>query len=1068
MDLDVTKENRLRLLLDSGADVSLLKSEKLIGTVTFEPREKRKIKSVDGSVTETHGAIETRIREGNIEVPFTFQLVSKQVDIACDGILGRDFLQKTQAKICYETGTLTFRHKNVEVKKKLLSGTKGKGQLIERHRRVETITLPRRSEVIVKLPVAAGTSVTEGLLERKEILEGVYMAGSLTKVIDGHVLTSVLNTRDEEVEVEKQVAELEEIVEGEEGQEEHTQKRGMKSRDEEVWGQLRTEHLNPEERKSLSKICSDYPDVFYLPGDQLSSTNAIKHTIRLVPGTSAINTRPYRLPESQKEEIDKQVTKLLKEGVIEESDSPWNSPILVVPKKEGKKGDKRWRLVVDFRKLNEKTVGDAYPLPDITEILDQLGQSKYFSCLDMVMGYHQIELEEEDIEKTAFSTKNGHWAYRRLPFGLKTAPATFQRMMNTVLSGLTGTRCFAFLDDIVVYARSLAEHDQKLREILERLRRYKLKLQPEKCEFLRKEVNYLGHVITENGVRPDPSKIHAVEKIQPPTTVKQLKSFLGMAGYYRKFIQNFSRIATPLHLLLKKDAIFEWTEAQEQAFQKLKSKLIAQPVLQYPDFTREFVVTTDASNDGLGAVLSQGEVGRDLPVAYASRSLNKAESHYSTSEKELLAIVWALKYFRPYLYGRRFKIVTDHKPLVWIMNVKDPGSRLLRWRIKLEEFDYEVIYKKGSLNTNADTLSRISSLKGERPDVKLDEKTKKQILYECHDAPLGGHRGMNKTYKAIKARYSWTNMRKEVENYVKKCRSCQMNKMSKPRKRAPMEITTTAEVPFEKCSLDIVGPMPETERGNRYILTFQDDLSKYVIAVPISHQDAETVAKGFVTHVVLKYGTPHTVLTDQGTNFLSDVFKNTCKLLKIKKIQSTAFHPETNGGLERSHRVLAEYLRHYIREDQSDWDDWVPFAMFTYNTTEHTATGYTPFELVFGRKSILPSTLADNPSPQYTYNDYVAELRSRLQTAHQIAKDNLLGSKVKSKECYDKGTEKLELRVGDKVLLHDETVRRGRSKKLSAQWIGPYEVVALDRVNVTIKRGKGTQTVHVNRVKPFY
>jgi hypothetical protein len=402
------------------------------------------------------------------------------------------------------------------------------------------------------------------------------------------------------------------------------------------------------------------------------------------------------------------------------------------------------------------------------------------------------------------------------------------------------------------------------------------------------------------------------------------------------------------------------------------------------------------------------------------------------------------------------------------MNVKDPGSRLLRWRIKLEEFDYEIIYKKGSLNTNADALSRISSLKRDGQDIELDESTKKQILYEFHDAPLGGHRGMNKTYKVIKAQYSWVNMRREIENYVKKCRSCQVNKLLKPRKKAPMEITTTAEVPFERCSLDILGPMPETEQGNRYILTFQDDLSKYVIAVPIRQQDAETVARGFVTHVVLKYGSPHTVLTDQGTNFLSDVFRNTCKLLKIKKIQSTAFHPETNGGLERSHRVLAEYLRHYIREDQSDWDEWIPFAMFTYNTTEHTATGYTPFELVFGRKSTLPSTLADNPGPQYNYNDYVTELRRKLQMAHQIAKENLLEGKAKSKDHYDKGTESLELCVGDKVLLYDETVRRGRSKKLSSQWIGPYEVVALDKVNVTIKRGKGMQTVHINRVKPFY
>ena len=428
-----------------------------------------------------------------------------------------------------------------------------------------------------------------------------------------------------------------------------------------------------------------------------------------------------------------------------------------------------------------------------------------------------------------------------------------------------------------------------------------------------------------------------------------------------------------------------------------------------------------------------------------------------------------MKYFRPYLYGRKFKIVTDHKPLTWVMNVKEPGSRLLRWRLQLEEYDYEIAYKKGSSNTNADALSRIGSVSKEKPQNReLDEETRRQILYEFHDAPIGGHKGMNKTYRAIKSRYTWPNMRQEIEEYVKKCRSCQLNKVLKPRKKAPMEITTTTGLPFERCSSDIVGPLPVTQKGNKYILTFQDDLSKYVIGVPIGQQDAETVAREFATQVILKYGTPSTVLTDQGSNFLSEVFKSTCKLLRIKKIQTTAFHPESNGGLERSHRVLVEYLRHYVREDQTNWDEWVPFTMFAYNTTEHTATGYTPFELVFGHTSTLPSTLKDQPSPQYSYDDYVAELKSRLQTAHQVAKENLLSSKTRSKEQYDKKTESMKLRVGDNVLLYDETVRRGRSRKLSSQWIGPYEVVAIDRVNVTIKKGKKVQKVHVNRVKPFY
>ena len=363
----------------------------------------------------------------------------------------------------------------------------------------------------------------------------------------------------------------------------------------EILSQLRLGHLNPEGPKSLIEACSDFADIFYLPGDKLSSTSATQHSISIEPGTEPINTRPYRLPETQKEEVKRQVLKLLQEGIIEESSFPWNSLILVIPKKVGASGQPKLRLVVDYRKLNAKTVGNPYPLPDITEILDQLGQAKYFSCLDLAMGYHQIDMDTRDIYKTAFSTKEGHWAYR-MPFGLKTVPATFQRVMNIALSGLTGTRCFVFLDDIVIYANSLANHNRKLRDVFRRLRK-NLKLQPEKREFLRTEITFLGHKISERGVEPDTRKVEAIENFPKPNTVRQLKSFMGLKGYYRRFVPQFSKIAAPLHKLLKKDAKFAWGEDQEIVFRTLKQKLMSGPILRYPNFSEEFVLTFDASNE---------------------------------------------------------------------------------------------------------------------------------------------------------------------------------------------------------------------------------------------------------------------------------------------------------------------------------------------------------------------------------------------------------------------------------------------------------------------------------------
>jgi hypothetical protein len=457
---------------------------------------------------------------------------------------------------------------------------------VEKNHRISTLRLPKRSEVIVRIPVENGVEGADGLIAKTELSEGVYLASSLIKIKGDQTITSVLNTNETDVVIEIPAIKWEEYkVEEREDSQKYVglvtpiRKEGVRNRADEILENLRLENLNPEERQVMENTCRDYHDIFYLPGDKLSCTTIVKHSINVIPDTSPINTRPYRLPESQKTEVDKQVGKLLKEGIVAESNSPWNSPLLIVPKKADASGEKKWRLVIDFRRLNEKTIGDVYPLPDITEILDQLGQSKYFSCLDLVMGYHQIELEQKDKEKTAFSTKGGHWEYNRLPFGLKTAPSTFQRMINTVLSGLTGTRCFVFLDDIVVYAKSLSEHDAKLCEVFGRIRKYNLKLQPDKCEFLRTEVSYLGHIITEEGVKPDPKKVEVIESFLRPDSTKQLKSFLGMASYYRKFIQNFSKIAAPLYLLLKQEAQFIWGDDQENAFRKLKEKLMSKPIL---------------------------------------------------------------------------------------------------------------------------------------------------------------------------------------------------------------------------------------------------------------------------------------------------------------------------------------------------------------------------------------------------------------------------------------------------------------------------------------------------------
>jgi hypothetical protein len=360
-------------------------------------------------------------------------------------------------------------------------------------------------------------------------------------------------------------------------------------------------------------------------GDKLTFTTAAEHTIPTpaVDPMRGINTKPYRIPEVYREEARRQTDQMLLEGIIEPSTSPWNSPILAIPKKKDASGRKKWRIVVDFRKLNEVTVGDSFPLPVITEILDALGNSKYFSTIDCASGFLQVPVRPEDQAKTAFSTREGHFHYKRMPYGLKGAPATFQRLMTAVLSGIQGIKCLVYLDDVVIFGQNLETHNDRLREVFSRMRKHNLKLQPDKCEFLRKEVSYLGHVIGPMGVRPDEKRVKAVRDFPEPKTTRELKGFLGLAGYYRRFVPNFSKIAKPLTELLKKNVPYDWTERTEAAFVTLKTLLTTEPLLEYPDFTRPFVLTTDASNDAIGAVLSQGPIGKDLPIAYASRTLTQ-------------------------------------------------------------------------------------------------------------------------------------------------------------------------------------------------------------------------------------------------------------------------------------------------------------------------------------------------------------------------------------------------------------------------------------------------------------
>lgn len=604
------------------------------------------------------------------------------------GLLGIDFLSTLGCKI--------------DIKNLLL---KSDSFEIPMHTDIKTeLPLKPRHEQYVKLLC--------NYIEGDYILEEysnqhISIPTSIVSVKNGSFITSVINNTENQIKIKKscklKLIPLEQDIDSQHNiyytydrNTSHIQKNNL--------NRLRTQHMNSDEKRQIEKLCFNYRDIFYCEEIPLTFTHDIKHKLRLTD-ENPIYVRNYRQAPQQRMEIDNQVKTLLKQNIIRESNSPWSCPVHIVPKKADASGKVKWRLVIDYRRLNDKTIEDKYPLPNINDILDRLGRAQYFTTLDLASGYHQVEMHSSDIEKTAFSTERGHYEFLRMPFGLKNAPSTFQRLMDSVLRGISNA--MTYLDDVIIFSTSLQEHINTCQEVFERFRAHNLKIQLDKSEFLQKTVKFLGHTLTDEGIKPNNDKIEAVKKFPLPKTQKEIKSFLGLVGYYRKFIQDFAKLTKPMTSCLKKNAKVIHNKEFLECFDKCKQLLVNAPILQYPDFEKPFILTTDASDVAIGSVLSQGTVGSDKPVAFASRTLSVTECKYSTIEKELLSIVWATKYFRPYLYGRKFIIYTDHRPLTWIMSLKDPNSKLTRWRLKLEEYDYTIVYKKGKYNTNADALSRV-------------------------------------------------------------------------------------------------------------------------------------------------------------------------------------------------------------------------------------------------------------------------------------------------------------------------------------------------------------------------
>ncbi|KAK1574156.1 hypothetical protein QYE76_019011, partial [Lolium multiflorum] len=799
----------------------------------------------------------------------------------------------------------------------------------------------------------------------------------------------------------------------------------------------------------------------------LPPLRGIEHQIDLIPGASLPNRAPYRTNPEETKEIQKQVQALLDKGYIRISLSPCAVPVILVPKKDG-----TWRMCVDCRAINNITIRYRHPIPRLEDMLDELSGAAVFSKIDLRSGYHQIRMKEGDEWKTAFKTKFGLYEWLVMPFGLTNAPSTFMRLMNHVLREFIGKFVVVYFDDILIYSRNESDHIIHIRHVLQVLRDNQLYGNLEKCTFCKDKVIFLGYVVSKHGVEVDESKIEAIQNWPTPMNVSQVRSFHGLAGFYRRFVPNFSTIAAPLNDLTKKGVVFEWGAAQDHAFDELKRLLTSAPLLALPDFNKQFEIECDASGIGIGGVLMQE--GR--PIAYFSEKLSGAKLNYPIYDKELYALIRVLEVWQHYLWPKEFIIHSDHEALKYLKAQSTLHKRLAKWVEFIESFPYIIKHKKGKDNIVADALSRKNMLLTQL-DVKIpgleilcdlyatdhdfaepyrlcalgkawekyhihdgflfranklcvpESSVRLLLLQESHAGGLMGHFGREKTLLMLADHFYWPKMRRDVDRYVKRCITCNKSKSKlKPHGLyTPLPAPTT---PWEDISMDFVLGLPRTKRGHDSIFVVVDRFSKmsHFIACHKS-DDASHIANLFFREIVRLHGVPKTIVSDRDVKFMSYFWKTLWRKLGTKLLFSTTCHPQTDGQTEVVNRTLSQLLRSMIKKNLKEWEECLPHVEFAYNRAVHSTTELCPFEVVYGFKPITPLDLL--PLPIHERVNMEASKRADFVKKIHVKTKELIEKKGKSNAARkNKKRKEMLFKPGDLVWVHFRKEASSRKSKL--------------------------------------
>lgn len=878
--------------------------------------------------------------------------------------------------------------------------------------------------------------------------------------------------------------------------------------------------------KEYQDLIDEFSDVFRqeLP-DELPPDRAFEFEINTDPTQPPASRPVIRLSWEEQKELKKQLDELLRKGLIRHSTSPFGAPIFFIKKKDG-----ALRMVCDYRGLNKMTIKDSNPLPLIEETLDQLAEAKVFSKFDLVGAYHQLRIREQDIHKTAIRTRFGNFEWRVLCFGLTNAPAAFTRLAADIFKELNGD-CLAFyLDDVIIYSKSVEEHREHLRKFLTLLRRHKLLAKGSKCEVGQPEVYYLGQYVSEGQIRMDDSLVKAVEDWPEPKNVKEIQKFLGLSGYYRKFIKDYAKVARPISDLVRQNS-FAWEDDQRAAFHNLKQALVSAPVLALPRIGIPFTVTTDASKFAVGATLEQE--GR--PVAYLSHRLTDAEMNWHTGDQELLAFLISLQKWDVYLRGASFVLNTDHEPIRYLQSKPRLSPRQQRWLDIFQQYDFTINHVRGIHNVAADALSRRADLQLKRlcrrePDVRKaileaqerdnfsrqmklkladpeqpstptiekqfknfaidgemlvwtgsghlrsyvpnEGNLRKIIVHKFHE---DSHFGASKIYGSAAQYVYWRRMFEDIQRWVAGCKTCRANKVERQRTAG---LLTPHDIPnrcWEHITTDFVTEFPQTKRGYNAVMVVVDKLSKRVVLVPMKKTtSAEEVAHLFEAHVFSKFGVPERITSDRDTKFTARYWKSILKSKGIKTNMATRDHPQTDGQSERSIQTLISILRPVIQTEPGEWDRFLPSAEYEINAAKQESTQLTPFEVDIGRIPRKPLTRnLEGPAEE---SEGATEFIERQEAFVNVARDHLFAAREAQRYYADKNRRDRQFKQGDWVMLQAEGVKASKRAELPTKWrprfMGPVAIIekigeVSYRVELPPSMAHAHNVVHVSRLKPY-